>query len=226
MVQYNRASDIFVPPQNDSTFKDWSLEAEPLSQFIIWLDQEKFTGVIKVSSHSQKFRGALLLYTGWCVGALYSQIDLPPVKHTHLALSALLKALGKTDSAQIEIYTLPEDIVLPFASAFIGQFMEPAQEGSPQQIAQFFVEKISGLPRHCLITMRLEDFENRLCLVYFYWGKISGHFLVDQQQFIPETDFPFQYIVGNASLRLSILSPEIDGVYGGQTRFGFPLALE
>lgn len=227
-VNYKRAGDIFPPPQSASRIVNWDLKVKNVNALADWLDAEKFTGVLKASFDHKKYRGALLLYAGWCVGALYAGLDQEAIKHTHKALPVLLTALNKDDSAQIQIYDLPDEIVLPFSSAFIGQFMEPAQIASPSQMAKFFIDHIKDLPRHCLITIKtLCQSTSELCLVYFYWGKISGHFLVERQEFSFDSQFP-EYVLSealDAKIHLSILSPEIDGVYSGSTRFGFPLVI-
>lgn len=223
LVQYKRASDIFVPPASESHRIEWDFKSDNIEKLADWFDREKFTGVMKAGSRSQTFRGAILLFCGWCVGAVYSSKSADPVKHTYLALPALLTRLKDCPDAELEIYSLPDEIVLPFSSAFIGQFMEPTGQDSPGQKARYFVEKVTNLPRHCLITMN--EPERGLCLVYFYLGKISGHFLVNKQQFTNDQNFPYHFIekAENAGLHLSILSAEIQGVYDGTTRFGFPL---
>jgi len=230
-IKYKRAQDLFPPPISHlkkSAIK-WDLKKQNIQELIDWLDDEKFTGVLKASSNNSKYRGALLLYAGWCVGAVYAAIGQEPIKHTHKALPSILNRLNKDDLAQVEIYELPEEIVLPYSSAFIGQFMEPAIESSPSDAAIFFMEHIKDLPRHCLITIRAQNLTfSELCLVFFYWGKISGYFLVEQQLLEIESLFP-QFVLDQAleaKIHLSILSPEIDGVYQGCTRFGFPLKIE
>ncbi|MBP7863540.1 hypothetical protein KA183_17770 [bacterium] len=228
-VNYKRAGDIFPPPQTGSNILNWDLKTKGVNALTDWLDAEKFTGVLKASSDHQKFRGAILLYAGWCVGALYAGLNQEAIKHTHKALPALLTQLNKDDSTQIQIYELPESIVLPFSSAFIGQFMEPAQTESPIQMAKYFIDHIKDLPRHSLITMKtLSESANELCLVYFFWGKISGYFLVERQEFSTDKVFP-EFVLSDAieaKIHLSILSPEIAGVYSGNARFGFPLIIE
>lgn len=230
-VKFKRASDLFPPPIADpnSVLVNWDLKSKDLNELIDWLDQEKFTGVLKASSHETKFRGALLLFAGWCVGAVYAVMGEEPIKHTYKALPAILAHLQKNNSSDIEIYSLPEEIVLPFSSAFIGHFMEPIQNESPSHMAAYFVEHIINLPRHSLISIRtLTPTKSELCLVFFYWGKITGHFMVEEQKFSSTCEFPefiFDQIL-EAKIHLSILSPEIDGVYSGSTRFGFPLILE
>jgi hypothetical protein len=228
-VNYKRAGDIFPPPQYASHIVNWDLKVKGVNALTDWLDAEKFTGVLKASSDHKKYRGALLLYAGWCVGALYAGLDQEPIKHTHKALPALLTELNKDNSAQIQIYDLQDEIVLPFSSAFIGQFMEPAQTASPSQMALFFIDHIKDLPRHSLITIKtVSQSTSELCLVYFYWGKISGHFLVERQEFSFDSQFP-EFVLSEAleaKIHLSILSPEIAGVYSGSTRFGFPLIIE
>lgn len=228
-VNYKRVVDLFPPPDPQKEIQLWDLRQNSLEELIDWLDQEKFTGVLKASSKTLKFRGALLLFAGWCVGALFAAKDEEPIKHTDKAIPALLTRLNADLTSQIEIYNLPDEIVLPFSSAFIGQFMEPVKDGSPSQIAEFFIEHISDLPRHCLITVRTQtQFNSELCLVFFYWGKISGHFLVEEQTFSRSCQFPdfvFDQAL-EAKIHLSILSPEIVGAYSGFTRFGFPLTLD
>lgn len=229
-VNYKRACDLFpcksfVP---GSQTVEWNLKEKDVNELIDWLDGEKFTGVVKASCDQKKFRGALLLFAGWCVGAVYALEGEIPIKHTYKAIAPLLKHLSSNTSARLEIYTLPEEIVLPFSSAFIGQFMEPAKDGTPRQLAANFVEHVKGLPRHSLISVRtLTESGSELCLVFFYWGKLSGHFLVEEQKFSDSPHFP-DYLFDNvleAKIHLSILSPEIVGVYSGGTRFGFPLIM-
>ncbi|MDX2106913.1 MAG: hypothetical protein SFY67_10970 [Candidatus Melainabacteria bacterium] len=231
-VNYKRAGDLFPSPSTvpGSQIIDWDLKESGLTKLIDWLDQEKFTGVLKASSNNIKFRGALLLFAGWCVGAVYARDGEEPIKHTHKALPSLLKQLSMVDvnSAVLQIYSLPDEVVLPFSSAFIGQFMEPAKEGNPNQLAAHFIEHVKDLPRHSLISIRtLSEFGSELCLVFFYWGKLIGHFLVEEQKFSDSSIFP-DYVfdkVLEAKIHLSILSPEIEGVYSGSTRFGFPLLM-
>lgn len=228
-VNYKRAGDIFPPPLLGSKIAYWNLRTKGVNALIDWLDAEKFTGVLKASSDNEEFRGALLLFAGWCVGALYAGLDQEPIKHTHKALPTLLNQLNKDNSTQIQIYELPEAIVLPFSSAFIGQFMEPAQAGTPSQMAKYFINHIKDLPRHSLITIKtVTENASELCLVYFYWGKKSGHFLVERQEFSTDETFP-EFVLSEAleaKIHLSILSPEIAGVYSGNARFGFPLTIE
>lgn len=229
-VNYKRAGDLFPSPSAvpGSKIIAWDLNERGLKQLIDWLDQEKFTGVLKASSDQSKFRGALLLFAGWCVGAVYALYGEEPIKHTHKALPTLLKQLSIDHSAVLEIYSLQDQVVLPFSSAFIGQFMEPAKEGYPIQLAAYFVDHVKDLPRHSLISIRtLSDSKYELCLVFFYWGKLIGHFLVEEQKFSDSPQFP-DYVfdrVHEAKIHLSILSPEIEGVYSGSTRFGFPLLM-
>lgn len=228
-VNYKRSVDLFPPKETGSDLLNWDLRDKDIKQLINWLDQEKFTGVLKASSDSNKFRGALILFAGWSIGAIFTALGEESVKHTYKAIPALLAHLSADESSTVEIYTLPEAIVVPFSSAFIGQFMEPAKADSPSQQAKIFVDHVTNLPRHSLITIRtMSETKSELCLVFFYWGKISGHFLVEEQKFSDSSDFPnfiFDQVI-DAKIHLSILSPEILGVYSGSTRFGFPLTLD
>ncbi len=174
-------------------------------QFILSLEQNKRTGCCKFSCDKTKSRGAILVQSGRCVGAIFSNEASKPPLPTRQALSLLL-ADCQSEGTQAIMCDWPDDVVLSMASLFLGVPLElnevaDARSGMDSAMEWLGQEKGTG----CL-TFTL-GMTGAILFAFIYDGEFVGSFFVEIQQFSRNKSFVYNLITQdpNTTIAASML---------------------
>lgn len=176
-LRYRRASDIMPIPVLGEVPQSFQLHCVT-SVFCEEVSKNRHTGVIKVSSLEHKARVALLFHHGRIVGCIRNSIHSKvPLETRHTALDVL--AIFGDSKAQIEMYDVPANIVIPMAALFCGyQYLLP--DGLNPVGAILSVSR--DLPEKNAVCIAISTAET-LAFALFYKGQFSGFYCVEQQTF-------------------------------------------
>lgn len=140
------------------------------------LEDQRFTGHLKMSSSSRTARGSLLLRRGKLLGCIYGQkTQLHPLP-TEDSFRLLLNDC-RAPGTQILLSTLNEEIVLPMSALFLGYPLEQEEFASLQDLQNWL---LTNKKTACTaITLP----SNRTLLEFVHKGTPIGTFEVETQQY-------------------------------------------
>jgi hypothetical protein len=141
-------------------------------QLLLAIEANKSTGCVKVISNKQKSRGALLIFQGRLLGAMYGSSGVQGTLFYDDAFNRLLVDMSDPDTV-VSAYALPESLVISTGALFHGQFQEVQQRGGVSEGFHncFRVLTESRMPGCIMIS----DSNNVAILsVYMFAGKVVG----------------------------------------------------
>lgn len=145
---------------------------------LISLEGGQRTGCLKISSHHEKSRSAILLYRGRVVGAVYGKKYMRG-QYLHQDAHKCAMSDLATPGNLLDAYELPEDLVLAAASLFYGETLDT---NYGQAIESVFENAIGALQRSgmpgCVVVNSYS--EETICIVYVSKGKICGIFSANE----------------------------------------------
>ncbi|MCA9814600.1 MAG: hypothetical protein KC652_05745 [Cyanobacteria bacterium HKST-UBA01] len=177
---FNRAIDLFIPPQADSERSRFSGGAFPFKELVLRLKQMRFNGVLQGQSSKFFSRGGVIFLDGQVVGAVYSNNFQKGVLESRASLTALFNDMLDEES-QIETYDLDRDLIEAYSALFVGGRLESDGEsrGMPYLNAlldEFTAQKITGV-----ITVSI-SFGTELCIILFKDGDFKLSFLTQERR--------------------------------------------
>ena len=85
-----RATDLILPPLDQSTEQKFKISEYDLEWLITHLEGGMTTGCVKASSEERLSRSAMLLYRGRAVGCIYGCKSMPETQPTEQSLQRML----------------------------------------------------------------------------------------------------------------------------------------
>lgn len=221
-LKYRRALDLLVSSRKGSTAEHIDLRNEDLTRVILSLKQESFTGFLSFSSQAQFSRGAFLLNQGRCVGCIYQNNLMFDSRTTGESIRMMLSDLNDKD-ADLYRYRLPQSIILPYSSLFLGKPLElPSSTSAVPGARPITVELskpnvlakiLSALERdRSTATIAIDsNGENGICLVFVHRGYAGASFLVEMQTFSVDFDTPTSFVQQNeeSTFSTNVLPPDL-----------------
>lgn len=114
-----RAVDIIMPSLSGKLLHELTCKDCDVDALLRDLELAAFTGTLKARSESLKSRSAMLLYRGRVVGAIYGRKDLNEPLDIQKSI-ALIKGDLKNADTLIQVYELPQNVVLSMSAIFLG----------------------------------------------------------------------------------------------------------
>ncbi len=221
-VQLRRATDLILPPLNETDVETFSIAEHDLEWLLTDLEGGMRSGCLKASSETVLSRSAMLLYRGRCVGCIYSNKGNPECPAQEEALQHMLADLKYPDT-KIRLYDLPESLVLASSALFLGYPVEHQVEPEPKDCFDYTLEWLDSKKYTACLTIGLT---NRLghCFVYVYRGLYVGSFYVEDQTFNQNRDFVYEILKEDpkATINVQILPNEMTSA---AVRFGYNLSI-
>lgn len=185
MQKTRRAIDLIMPAVSGKLLHELVCSTCDLDKLFAELELANFTGCIKARSETQKSRSAMVLFRGRVVGSIYGRKDMQDPFPVEKALAMIRQDLQVEDTL-LQVYELPESVVLAMASLFIGC---PIKRDSDQS-AKDFIE-------NTLISMSFA--EETGCfnlaknnqpdyLLFVYNGKPAGGYKIGEQVYVENAD--------------------------------------
>ncbi|MBI1271803.1 hypothetical protein GC174_15370 [bacterium] len=176
---FNRAVDLFIPPQSQSEVSRFSGGAFPFKELVLRLKQMRFNGVLLGESAKFFSRGGVIFLDGQVLGASYSNNFQKGVLESRASLTALFNDMLDEES-KIETYDLDRDLIEAYSALFVGGRLESDSEsrGMPYLEAlleQFSAQKITGV-----VTVAI-SFGTELCIILFKDGVFKLSFLTQER---------------------------------------------
>lgn len=145
---------------------------------LISLEGAERTGCLKISSHQNRSRSALLLFRGRVVGAVYGRKYMRGQYLHEDAHKCALSELAAPGN-MLDAYELPEDLVLAASSLFYGETLDT---NYGQNLETTFEYALSSLQRSnmpgCVVVN--SSGEETICIVYIAQGRIVGVFTASE----------------------------------------------
>ncbi len=207
---FKRACDLLVPPLSLSD-KQSLLTFQMFEHNLPWLienvEGNERTGCIKVSCEDTKSRALALFYRGRVVGCACESVTKPVTLPTRKALKVMLTMLQNPET-KVTLYDLPENIILPMSSLFLGFPLERNPNTSTgkhiDHWLNWFAENNSTA---CLaVTGAPPIYTN---LAFINRGKLIGVYDVENQKFshCEKLDATFLDQIPTATCEASLHSP-------------------
>lgn len=174
-VRYKRATDLILPPPAGENSLQSCADYD-VHKLIASVEANKTTGCIRAWNHRTSTRSLMLLHEGRVVGCVYGSRGMQETD-TLLGLKLMLMSLRNADTTFM-IYDLPENIVLPLASLFLGKPTErPVIEDSEKYFRSWFRNKKQSV---CLTIVSTTA--GMTYLVFIHGGEFTGAFCIDDQE--------------------------------------------
>lgn len=184
---YRRATDL-IPFGIDRSIPPYIVEISSQSEItevINDLEDQLFTGVVKVSCSPGKSRGAVLLWNGKVLGCIYGQKTRLNRLPTEDSLKLLLNDC-KIPGTQILRSSLSEDVVLPMSALFLGYPVEIDDTQSAPRYLRYLKEWFLKKKQTACVAISIPT--NGAVLDFVYKGKPIGSFEVEYQRYSPAKD--------------------------------------
>lgn len=217
-----RAMDLIVPPDSTAELKSFKAGTCELSILIDELERSGHTGCVKVYCDEKYSRSSLLLYRGRCVSCIYGKKQKADFWTTEAAIQLTLADLLLPDT-RVQIYKLPDQVILPMSALFLGYPVEPKPGSSVQSYVEYLLNWFAQKKQTAAIALALPSVP-ALCLSFIHEGNFYGSFYVEEQKFHAGTDFLFGLIGrdSEASMQTFVLPPEMTS---DSVRFGYGLTI-
>lgn len=209
---YRRATDL-IPFGIDRSIPPSIVEItsqRDITAVINDLEDQLFTGAVKVLCGTGKSRGAVLLWNGKVLGCTYGQETQLTQLPTEGALKLLLSDC-KIPGTQILRSSLSEEIILPMSALFLGYPVERSDSLDAPGYLQYLKKWCLKKQQTACLAISLPTHE--AVLDFVYKGNPVGSFEVDSQRYSParDTRTPADRLVQlhpTSSVECSILAPE------------------
>jgi hypothetical protein len=174
-------------------------------QLLAAIEARKGTGCIKVISKKAKSRGALLVFQGRLMGAIYGNASIQGQLFYDQAYKYLVNDLCDPETT-VTAYSLSESLVIATGALFHGQFSEMQQRGGAGEAFNASLRMLteSNMPGCVMVN----DSNNVAVLsVYLFGGKIVGLYSGREGWLTPSPQEAYQQIskYSGASVRSAML---------------------
>lgn len=210
-----RAIDMVMPPFGSPPP---SIKSSERPDLLGDLEKESFTGCVKAQSQKNLSRSAVVLYRGRAVGCIFGKRPMTDAYPTETALELMFADLCDADT-DVQIYDLPEGLVLSMSSFFLGCGVEADDN---LESADFFKKMTDQFSRDkqtaCLVYAEPPNVPS--CFGFFFNGDYHGAFDVDDQQFFSDIEYLENLAKKESKARFEacILPPEM---MSDRVKFGF-----
>jgi hypothetical protein len=161
-------------------------------RLLLAVEANKTTGCIKVMSNKQKSRGAILVFQGRLLGAMYGSANLQRQLFHNDAYTRLVSELSDPETT-VTAYSLPETLAIATGALFHGQFSENQQRGGVREAFSGCLRLLteSSMPGCIMVN----DGNNVAILsAFFFGGKIVALYSGREGWLAPSAQEAFQQV--------------------------------
>ena len=208
-MKLRRAIDV-VMPSLDGNIQTMTSNERTLAELMKHIEDTKFTGSLKAQNEERLSRSAALLFEGRVVGCIYGTKSPKPEPYTTETAMYLMIGDLQKDGTEIQLYTLPEEIILSMSSLFLGIPIEGLPESNTPVVATGLLQEFGKRGQTGCLTLST-DGSGTISVSFVHAGEYIGSFLVEKQQFLPSVELPLQLPgeYDNARLDASFLPNEM-----------------
>lgn len=172
----NRRAIGLVPFPSDDSVREVVESANfRYQKVLVALEGKGSTCCLKVTSPKRRSRGAVLVFRGRVLGAIYGRKDLAQTILGEDAYQQFVNDLADPESI-VDTYILPETVVLAASSLFHGTAYTQPENISPMEAFDKVYNDLKACEMPGCIVAKRCGTEDLLCLVYMFGGEIIGVF--------------------------------------------------
>lgn len=215
-----RAVDLIVPSVTAEKVSALTIGDGDVDRLIAELEGGTRTGCVKAFSDDKKWRGALLLFRGRCVGAVYGSEAQPELEQTEAAMQKLLSEMQHPNT-ELAVYDLSEEILLPMSSLFLGHPIERKDKLSAIDYSEYILPWLKSQRMTACLAVSFPASPST-CMGLVYRGNFVGTFYVEEQTFSRELSVLTKMIAQDSGTHIeaNVLTYELGSEL---TAFGFKL---
>jgi hypothetical protein len=141
-------------------------------RFLVAIEANQHTCCVKVISRKLKSRGAILIFRGRVLGAVYGRLGVKDRLFNQNALPSIYNDLMDLDT-EVSAYLIAEPLAVATASLFHGQFTKPDPKSSG---FESFTAALDALNQSALPGCVMVNDKNNVALLsaYVFGGKTVG----------------------------------------------------
>ncbi|MCA9802637.1 MAG: hypothetical protein KC777_11770 [Cyanobacteria bacterium HKST-UBA02] len=202
-----RGIDLFPPPFEPKKKK--AIRGKAKNTILAELASQCFTGCLTLENNRQKSRGAMLLYLGRAVGCVHTSMKRPMTESTPDSLETLLPLVPDAGS-KISIHELPDEIVLPMASIFLGYPVARQDDYTALDYLEYICPWLSENRGIAILAVTFAK-APATALIFIYKGMFTGAYLVEHAAYVLDLNKVKELVRldREASLDVAILPPEL-----------------
>jgi hypothetical protein len=178
--RWKRATDLILPPIDRRPTEDYLVAVSNRSTLAQTVANQLRTCCIKTANEKTGSRGALLVFRGRCVGAIYTSKLMPEPQPTEQSLRLVLAELV-APAASIYMYDLPEDLVLPLSTLFRGAPIERSDKMDSRTYFDQILTTLMQKRQTACIPISIRSTRDTV-LGFVHRGVFVGAFHVDQHR--------------------------------------------
>lgn len=216
--ELRRSTDIFIAPRTAGEVRYFSMRETKVDDILRETEHANFTGIVKVSNSDLKSRGGVLLLRGRAVGAVRNELISPHTEPTEDSLIAMGADLGH-ESSLVMIYPVPEEVVIPMSSLFLGYPVERNDDYESLEYHDYIQDWLQSRAGTAALAFTQEK---QTYLSFICQGGFVGFYEIDTARF---DDYPQRVDkvlarYPSSSCEVCILPPELESA----SAFGFKLS--
>jgi hypothetical protein len=211
---------LILPALDADTERQFKMSECGLDGLITQLESTLHTGCVKATSQEGLSRSLMLLYQGRVVSCLYGCKTNPDTPTTGQSLPLMLADL-RLDETEVTQYDLPESVVIPLSSLFIGYPVQRNDDFDARSYVDYLCNWFESRRQTACLAITLPS-TSSVCLCFIHEGQFTGTFSVTDQQLRKDQEFMYELFRNDpaASVEASILPPEMIALVG----FGYNLS--
>lgn len=207
-----RGIDLFPPPLAPAEKK--AIRGKAKKCILADLASQTFTGCLTVENNRRKFRGGMLLYRGRAVGCVHTSQKRPQTESTPDSLETLIPLVPDAGS-RISIHELPDEIVLPLASLFLGYPVRREDGYSALDYMEYICQWFSDNQQTAVLAVLFAR-APATTLIFICRGVFTGAYIVDHSAYVLDLA-KVKTLLGadrEASTEVAILPDDLGPVLG------------
>ncbi len=223
-LSVRRAVDLVMPPINSAPIM-LKLNAQRAKEIFPSLEETNFTGCMKVFCEGKLSRAALIFVNGRAVGSLYTTKQFPDPYPFEAGMRKMMQDVASPDSeADVEMYELPEGIVLSMSSLFLGYVDQPGDKVENKSYTERMLEHFSSRSETGCFSF-VDENHAPIALGFVRSGHFSGAYSIIERVFSEDISFWFKLLEANPNCKVLayILPP---AMMTEAIRFGYSLNSE
>jgi hypothetical protein len=207
-----RATDLMLPPEPGHHAEEMHVAREDRLSAIQEMGRTNVTGCIRTSNEKTESRGAILLYRGRVVGAVYTSKLMPETQPTEASYKLVLADAG-SPATKIERYTLPDSRVLPMATMFLGKVVTRSDQMTTRDYLDHMLGLLAQEHQTSCMPVALKT-TGGTCLVFVNHGLFSGAFYMDTHTVTADLNFVYKLIDADpvATIHACVFPAEVNPV--------------
>lgn len=181
--QFRRASDLIPSAIDKSRVPVISQMEGPadVRELVRSLEDEAFTGTLKVTCSERRSRSSALLYQGRVMGCIYGRAEDAEPQPTEASLQEMLEDCRIAGTQAVK-YVLPEEVVLGMSALFLGNPVERTDTLDAGAYLVFIMPWLFDTHQTACLAFFLPE-SNSTTLLFVHEGLFVGTFEAETQRF-------------------------------------------